>query len=116
MIGVDVIIGISVAVVFASIFINAYSAVISRIRARIVDKVISNMPCSDRDDGDWHFVEHGFLSYPIVESDGKSYIKGFCNLHDTSIAVLLTKKETRRIKKDYKISYKKGNASKGDII
>lgn len=107
MIGVDVIIGISVAVVFASIFINVYSTLMSRIRARIVDKVISNMPCSDRDGGDGHFITYGFLSYPTTESDGKSYIKGFCNLHDTNTTVLLTKKETWRMKEDYKRSYKK---------
>lgn len=113
MTGVDVILGISVAVVFASIFINVYSTIMSRIRARIIDKVISNMPCVDHDKSDWHFVEYGFLSYPIIGSDGKSYIKAFCNLHDTSIAVLLTKKEIWRIKKDYKSSYKKAMDPKG---
>ena len=113
MIGVDVIIGILIAVLFASIFISVYTTLKSRIRDRIIDKLIAQMPCTDHGSADWHFITYGFISYPLVESDEKSHIKGFCNLHNTNTTLLLNKKETRQIKKDYNKSYKTAMDPKG---
>lgn len=113
MIDLDVMIGISIAVVFASAFINVYTTVTGSIRAQIIDKVIAQMPCTNHGTADRHFIAYGFVSYPTIGSDGKSYIKGFCNLHNTNTTVLLSKKETRQLKKDYKKSYKTAMDPKG---
>lgn len=116
MIVFDASIGISIAVLFTSIFIYVYITMRGRIRYRIICKLIAQMPCTDHSADDWHFIKYGFLSYPTIESDGISYINGFCNLHNTSTTLILTKKEVRRMKKDYKKSYKMAMDPKRNII